>query len=43
MNDEKVFNFFLDYSILISQAKSKAQNGEGLKILVISKCFKDCQ
>ena len=41
---EKVINFFRDYSFLISEAKYKTkQEGTGLKILTPKKCLEDYQ
>ena len=41
----KAIKFYDDYSLMMSEAKtkSKATKGTGLKILTINKCFKDYQ
>ena len=38
-----VIKFFDDYSSKISETKYKTIHGEGIKILILNKCFKDLQ
>ena len=38
---EKFFDFFRDYSFLLSEAKYKAKYGRGLRILTTKQNFKD--